>query len=127
MTRACRRGGEGGFALAETLIATMIIAVMLGVFFQSLSTTSRASALQQGERRSALLAASILARIGADIALAPGTTEGNTDGLDWHVEIDPYRPGSAGGIESRHLLRISVSVASALGGRVAVQSVRFAS
>jgi len=121
---------EGGFALAETLIAVAIIAAMLGVTFQILSTASRASSMLRDQRRAALFAASIMARVGTDIALVSGATDGQTDGLDWRVDIEPYRASSSDeAAESPHLLRVDVSVAlpSRERGRVELQSLRFAS
>jgi type II secretory pathway pseudopilin PulG len=124
------RTGERGFAMVETLIATAIIAAMLGLTFQVISTASRASAMQRDQRRAALFAASVMARVGADIALAPGATDGRTDGLDWRVEIEPYRPDSSDDApESQHLVRVAVSVTlpSSERGRIDLQSLRFAS
>lgn len=126
MTRR-EQHGERGFALVETLIATAILAVMLGTTFQILSTTSRATMTQRDQRRAALFAASVMARVGTDIALAPGVTGGTSDGLDWRVEIDRFRATGAEDVpESTRLLRVYVSVApSAEKGSVQLHSLRF--
>jgi type II secretory pathway component PulJ len=130
MSAARRQGsGERGFALAETLIAVAIIAAMLGVTFQVILSTSRARQMLQDDRRAALLAQSVMARVDTDISLTPGVVRGRTDGMDWQVDIDRYAPPEAGSGAADALLIVGVSVKHNMGKRsdFVLKSLRLAS
>ena len=87
--------GEYGFALVETLIACAIMAAMMAVTYEVVQTSARATWRAQAQQRGVLVAQSVLARIGADIALAPGSVDGTSDGFVWRVDIDHYRDDGA--------------------------------
>ncbi len=115
MNQVAVPAGEGGFALAEALIGLAILAGMLGVTYQTISTMSHARQSLLDERRAALLAQSLLARVGTDISLSPGSTGGVTNGMGWRIDIDRYgSDGPALGSGSARLLRVDVTI---LGGR----------
>jgi len=120
--------GETGFALAEALIGLLIIAVTLGTAFGAIASMSHDRRTLLDERRAALLAQSLLARVGTDIALAPGSIGGVSDGMRWHIDIDPWRsagPAIAG--TAPRLLRIAVAIPRAPGqAGFALQSLRLA-
>lgn len=106
-------------ALAETLIACAIVAVMLGATYQAMSTTVSATTRLLAQRRALMVAESVVARVGSDIALAPGTVEGGTDGLAWRVEVERYRGDGAGPNDDPALMLVSVSVGSGGPGKPA--------
>lgn len=103
-------GGERGFALTETLIASAIIAAMLGLTYQAVQTTTRNTRVLQDQRRVQPVAESVMARVGADIALAPGVLDGTTDGEVWRVEISPYADGPGREVDGPVLLDVQVTV-----------------
>ncbi len=126
---AAPAASEGGFALAEALIALAILAVMLGVTFQTLSTMAHARRTLVDERRAALLAQSLMARVGTDIALAPGSTGGVTGGMSWRIDIDRYQGGAQFANGAQRLLRVDVSILADRGQSAgfALHSLRVAS
>lgn len=88
-----------GFTLLEVLIAFTILALALGVAFEIFATGLRAGRGADALTRAVLVAESRLARVGAEIALTPGDSEGETDdGTRWRVEIreQPPEEGAAG-------------------------------
>lgn len=99
-------------ALVETLIACTIVAIMLGATFQAMSTTLSAATRLLAQRRAVMVAESVVARVGSDIALAPGTIDGNSDGLAWRVEVERFRGDGAGPNDDPALMLVSVSVGS---------------
>ncbi len=104
--------GERGIALLEVLIACAIIAAMLGVTYQAMQTHARAASRLDSQRQAVLIAQSVLARVGADIALAPGVTEGSANGLPWRIEIDRYRGEGAQPNDTAALMQVSISIRS---------------
>jgi general secretion pathway protein I len=78
-----------GFTLIESLVALVIAAGVLAAFYQA-----SASALQLRQRgdemgRAALLAQSLVARLGAGTPIAAGLSEGRDDGFGWSILIRP--------------------------------------
>ncbi|MBP6030474.1 MAG: hypothetical protein KA533_03495 [Sphingobium sp.] len=102
--------GERGVALLEVLIACAIIMAMLGVTYQAMQTHARAAHRLDDQREAVLVAQSVLARVGADIALAPGVTDGGERGLHWRIEIDRYRGDGAGPNDDPVLMQVKVIV-----------------
>jgi type II secretory pathway pseudopilin PulG len=119
---------QRGFAFAETLIAVAIIAAMLGVAFQVMTATNRASVSAQDRRLAVLLAQSLLDQVGTSIAVQPGDLGGRTDGFDWAVAIVPWRERDAASTGAP-LFQVTVTVAPSQrsAGRVTLASLRFAS
>lgn len=103
--------GERGQALVEALVASAIIAAMLAMTYETVLTTTRAERSLREKRVALPVAQSLLARVGGDIALAPGAMDGSTSGLDWHVEIAPYADGPGRSVDGPPLLDVQVRVA----------------
>jgi len=83
-----RMRDEGGFALLEVLIAFAILAVAMAAALQAF--TGGIEATRRTEAESAALAAarSLMERIGPELPLAPGLTEGGeSGGVLWSVRI----------------------------------------
>lgn len=106
------RAGERGVALLEVLIASAIIMAMLGVTYQAMQTHARAASRLESQRRAVLVAQSVLARVGADIALAQGVTDGAEQGLSWRIAIERYRGDGARPNDAPALMQVSVSVSA---------------
>jgi prepilin-type N-terminal cleavage/methylation domain-containing protein len=80
-----------GFTLPEALIASAIVAAMLGVTLNVVQNNARTARINE-ERRAALLVAQSQLAI-AEVAV-PGrfeTREGRSGQIDWRLRIEPYR------------------------------------
>jgi len=105
---------EGGYAIAEALIALAIIALMTGLVFQAI-TQLGSTTIQTGERRHAyLLARSIMAGATVSTQGAPMPPTGSDNGFAWRITFAPYRSelGSALALE-----QVSVMVSDETTGR----------
>ena len=80
-----------GFTLIETLIAFTILAMAAGALFQTLGTVSSRRHAIERETAAVLLGQSVLARVGQDLSLRAGVT----DGPGWHLEITRHAAPSA--------------------------------
>ena len=78
---------ENGFSLIETLIATAIIAGMLGAVFQVIETGARQMRAVEQRRVAILVAQSQLAAVDAAQSSSFGETRGVTDGVRWRIEV----------------------------------------
>jgi general secretion pathway protein I len=82
--------GARGFTLLEVLVALIIFGIAFGVLAQVVQTGLRQSDVAATTTTAVLLARSQLARVGADVPLAPGALEGETEGgLRWHIGVLP--------------------------------------
>ncbi len=107
---------ERGFALVEALVALAIIAVMSGLFFQTLSGSVQASRGIEARRLAVLIAQSQLAA--AEAGAIRSADEGDSVGMHWTVEIEPWGQGARSG--SLALDRIVVSVVAPGSSRPAM-------
>ena len=82
-----------GFTLIETLIATAIIAGMVGTTYQVITTSARQTGEVENRRLAILVAQSQIAAVGAAQNSGFGETRGVTDGIRWRIVIDAYRSG----------------------------------
>ena len=90
--------GDAGFTLIEVLVAFLIVSLVLAAALDATASGVRQMRAAQDVRTATMHAESILARLGADLAIEPGTREGRTpDGFLLHVEIRALvgAPGSA--------------------------------
>jgi type II secretory pathway pseudopilin PulG len=85
----------GGFALVETLVASAIIAGMLGVVFQVIETGARQIRSVENRRLAILVAQSQLAAVGAAQNNSFGETTGVTGGVRWRIKITQRRGNSS--------------------------------
>lgn len=102
-------GGARGFALVEVLVAALILAMMLGVYFQSASQSLRAERMIADRREAVLLARSALdaaSAIGADREVAQGGSSGR---FRWQATVRPWT-GDSGGVTME---RVEVTVSTA--------------
>lgn len=113
-----RRGcNEAGFTLPEALIASAIVAAMLGVTLGVVQNNARAARINE-ERRAALLVAQSQLAV-AEVAV-PGRfaqREGKSGTIRWALRIEPYR----GTFASPALDRITVTAGEGPSGQPLVE------
>jgi general secretion pathway protein I len=86
--RARRRRAAAGFTLVEVLVALGILALSGSAIFAAISNGLGDVREADTRARAALLAQSLLARVGVDIPLREGETEGRfTDDIRWHLRL----------------------------------------
>ena len=88
-----RRPRSRGFIFLETMVATTILALVLGMTFRTVSqlaTTAHASAQS---REALLVARSAMALAGPVVPLEPGITRGVDGRYTWQIAIE-RAPGS---------------------------------
>lgn len=117
--RGQNRGGrkEQGFTLPEALVASAIVAAMLGVTLNVVQNNARAARINE-ERRAALLVAQSQLAV-AEVAV-PGrfeVREGRSGVIDWRLRIEPYRSTLTGPA----LDQITVSAGSGPSGQPLVE------
>lgn len=86
-----RQHHESGFTLPEALVASAIVAAMLGVTLNVVQNNARAARINE-ERRAALLVAQSQLAV-AEVAV-PGrfaAREGRSGTIGWQLTIEPYR------------------------------------
>jgi type II secretory pathway pseudopilin PulG len=122
------RGGEAGSALVEALVATAIVAGVLGAMFESLSAAdARRSAIDQ--RRTALMIArSRLAAIGSEIPVVPGEIDGVEGDFSWRVHVEPTQSDTVAVSRVGAPDLVTVAVRPSRGGNdlVTLKSLRLA-
>lgn len=132
---ACRhliaRRRTRGFTLVETLVALVIAGLMLGGFYNALSTGSLLDHRAGDQAARVLLAATVLDRVGVDIPLRIGTVETGTEGaLTWALAIGETPPPDMqlGAIFAGELIFVSVSVEDRDGDAppVVLRAIRYA-
>lgn len=114
--RGNRRNGRG-FTLPEALVASAIVAAMLGVTLSVVQNNARAARINE-ERRAALLVAQSQLAI-AEVAV-PGrlaAREGKSGTIGWALRIEPYR----GALASPALDRITVTAGEGPTGQPLVE------
>jgi general secretion pathway protein I len=80
-----------GFTLIEVLVALAVLAITFGFAFRALSGGFDWLDHSERNRTGLLLAETMLARVGHDIALQDGQKTGRTaDGFSWTLATTPY-------------------------------------
>lgn len=129
--RPAGRGGprDRGFTLVEVLVAFVILSLALGVVFRSLSSGLSHERTARLATERVLAARSLLDRVGQDIPLELGTTEGDFAGgahwvltvtqADQEANLAARRPG---GTVNAYL--VALHVAGTDGRSLDLQTVR---
>lgn len=90
-----RSDKEAGFTLPEIVVALAILALSLSPLFGLLSDALRRTGQAEAMAEAGSLAQSLLARVGTELPILPGTTTGEfANGIRWRLQMDPY--GDAG-------------------------------
>ena len=77
-----------GYALVEAVVALAILALILGITFQTMAMARGTIAGAEARRLAMLQAQSLTAQLGATLPLVPGRSEGQSGTLRWRVDID---------------------------------------
>jgi len=93
-TPARRLALPAGFTLLEVLVALVCFAMVFGILAQIMRTGMRQSASAETSIMAGLVARSQLARVGAELPLEPGETEGEVDGMRWRTTIQLTEGGA---------------------------------
>ena len=80
---------QRGFTLIEVLVSFVLLSLSLVVILQIFATGLRSSGAAEGYTRAMLLAESTLARLGSEIPLVAGETEGRDDIFQWRLRVTP--------------------------------------
>ena len=90
-----RRPSDLGFTLIEVLVALVIFALLFGALAQIFQTGLRQTANAAAASTATMVARSQLARVGIELPLVAGETEGETaEGLRWRIVIQVSEPPS---------------------------------
>src|SRR3546814_7280949 len=90
---------DRGSIFLETVIATAIIAMILGAAYEAIGDSVKRARRVEHEQLSMLTARSQLAAVGTAVPLTPGITRGVDGTRAWSIEVRPY----AGARESTRL------------------------
>ena len=121
--------GQSGFTLIEVIVALAVLALTLGVVFQSFSLGLRSMSSSEAYLRAVEVAESRLAMVGRDVERFGRELKGKSEsGLTWSVTIEPFEdpeetlpdPDDAG----VRLYEIVVRVATADGRTVTLKTLR---
>jgi general secretion pathway protein I len=110
--------GRRGFTLIEVMVAFAILMLALGTLLPVFGQMLDRGARGQEEVRAAALAQSLLDRVGADLPLTDGRTDGEAEGFGWHLLIRPHgnSEDQANWVATAH--EVELTVAWHVGGRV---------
>jgi prepilin-type N-terminal cleavage/methylation domain-containing protein len=115
------RHGEAGLTLPEVIAALVILAISLGTLFPLLSDSLRRTGQAEAMAEAGSLAQSLLAGVGAELAIQPGITTGEfPNGYRWSLQIEPY--GDGGDQRAWPVAAYTVSAVVAWGDGVQEQS-----
>src|ERR1700688_3027023 len=93
--RRGRRRSGAGFTLIEVVVALGILAFSASIIFGAIAGGLWSVRQADATAHAGLLAQSLLARVGSDLPLRAGETEGQLpQGFAWHVRLQPV--GDAG-------------------------------
>jgi general secretion pathway protein I len=112
------RNQSRGMTLIEVLVAFVVLSVTLAVILQIFTGGMRNARLADSYSRAVFLAESKLAAAGVDRPLLAGDAAGQTEDLQWRVNVQPMDDGGATDqllLPSR-LYQVSVRVAWNEGG-----------
>lgn len=115
-----------GFSLVETLVALAVIAMMSGLFFDSISANAKLAHTVAARREAMLLAQSLLAAATAPSDARDVADSGSSRNLRWRIVRAPRGGGARdGGIP---LEEVRIEVADRVTGRrlTSVRTLRLA-
>jgi general secretion pathway protein I len=100
---------DNGSVLIETMVASVIVALMLAAMYSAIADSARANAHATEKRTALMIAQSELAAVGSALPLSPGVTGGVQGPYAWRVEIEPYA-AAEGPSDAGPLWEVTVSV-----------------
>jgi general secretion pathway protein I len=121
-------GRERGFTLLEVLVAFAILAVAMTALLQGFGQGLTAARRTDAAGEALAEARSMLDRVGTELPLTVGATQGSAAGLEWRLEIAP-RKSALNQVKSERpyaLFDVMVTVAGADSAPVSLTTVRLA-
>lgn len=85
---------ERGSILVEALVASLILAAMLGVSFEAMQSGARQISVVERRRGAMLVAQSRMAGVGVLPSAVLGQTEGRDGDMGWKMVISPLAPAN---------------------------------
>lgn len=116
---------DRGSIFLETVIATAIIAMILGAAYEAIGDSVKRARRVEHEQLSMLTARSQLAAVGTVVPLTPGITRGVDGTRAWSIEVRPYagvRQQSNAGVPM--LVTVSVTAGDSHASPVTLRSLR---
>ncbi len=116
---------DSGFALTETLVSAAIIAVMLGVTFQSITASAQQSRMIEERRAALLVAQSQIAAANAATSTSFGDVRGVSNDIAWRITIASYRGAVSASVP---LELVTVSSGNGMDGKplISLKTLRIA-
>ena len=100
--------GEAGFTLLEVIVAMAILAMSMAVIFQVISASVGRVDDSEQMSNARVLAQSLIARVGGDIAIRIGEISGEQDGnLHWSLRQALFREGVSS--ENQRVMALEIS------------------
>lgn len=115
--RPRRAARANGFSLPEALVASAIVAAMLGVTLGVVRDNARAARINEEQRSALLVAQSQLVAAKITVPGRFAAFAGETGAVAWSVRIEPYR----GALASPPLDQVTVSAGTGPTGRPLVE------
>jgi hypothetical protein len=113
---------ESGPVLIEAMVASAMVALMLGAMYTSIGDTTMRERVVAQKRVALLIAQSEMDAVGSTLPLAPGSTGGVNGPYTWRVSIEPY-VAALGVSNAGPLLQVTVSVRES-GSNVALVTLK---
>ena len=89
-----REDAEAGFTVVEVVAALTLLAAALGLLLNIMSASIRQTGRAETLAEAGSLARSLLAKVGRELPLHDGETEGQpAGGFRWRIFIEPYGDG----------------------------------
>ena len=119
---------DHGSVFVEALVATAIVAAVLGLMFNAIEAAGARRHAIEIRRTALMIARSELAAVGTEIPVNPGEIEGVEGDFTWRVRIEPGRGAGLGQSLAGTPALVTVSVRTSSGGAdlVALKSLRLA-
>lgn len=88
---SAKPGRSRGFTLLEVLVAFVIFALSFSVVLEIIAGSMRSTVRARDYSEAALLAQSLMERVGSELPLEAGAFQGETeDGFTWVIEISDF-------------------------------------
>lgn len=117
---------QSGFALADSLIALAVIAVMTGLLFTTLGSATRTSSQISDRRQAVMVAQSALALANGRLAAAEAGRAGRIGDYRWQIETAPYTGTHTANSVALERITVSVSREGETNTMVMLKSLRIA-
>lgn len=122
------RRAQQGYSLLEVLVAFALLAAALGILLGAMSRASQQVRHGEDMARARLHAQSLLAGLGIEQPLVPGSTQGQWEQgrFRWQLQLQPWQEGGSQAASSLLHYRLQVRWGERPGDRLALEGLRLA-